>query len=74
MQGGAQRCRGTSSQITTGIAPTNIRAYRTPSFHQSNHLSAQTNEPIYEQPRRKVHFDALTVCYLGANIIKKVVL
>uniref|UniRef100_A0A0R3RR22 non-specific serine/threonine protein kinase n=1 Tax=Elaeophora elaphi TaxID=1147741 RepID=A0A0R3RR22_9BILA len=53
MQGAAQRCRGTSSQIATGSAPTNIHAYRTSSFHQSNHLSAQTNEPIYEQPKRK---------------------
>ncbi|VBB27641.1 unnamed protein product [Acanthocheilonema viteae] len=52
MQGAAQRCRNTSSQIT-GNASTNILAYRTSAFHQSNHLSTQTNEPIYEQPRRK---------------------
>lgn len=56
MQGAGQRCRGTSSQTASGNVPTNIHAYRTSSFHQSNHLATQMIEPIYEQPRRKVHF------------------
>uniref|UniRef100_A0A8R1XVP2 Protein kinase domain-containing protein n=1 Tax=Onchocerca volvulus TaxID=6282 RepID=A0A8R1XVP2_ONCVO len=53
MQRAAQRYHETSSQITSSGTSTNTRAYRTSSFHQNNHISTQTNEPIYEQPRRK---------------------
>ncbi|VDO43221.1 unnamed protein product, partial [Onchocerca flexuosa] len=53
IQRASPRYHETSSQITSGGASTNTRAYRTSSFHQNNHISTQTNEPIYEQPRKK---------------------
>ncbi|KAK6111882.1 Protein kinase domain family protein [Brugia pahangi] len=51
MQGAVQRGRDMSSHTSNA---SNIRtAYRTSSVHQSNHLSTQMNEPLYEQPKRK---------------------
>ncbi|VDM08476.1 unnamed protein product [Wuchereria bancrofti] len=53
MEATVQRGRDTSSQTATNNA-SNIRApYRTSSIHQSNHLSTEMNEPLYEQPKRK---------------------